>query len=66
MVRATKASKGSSYGKDKSPSKSKNGSLNHDKISAEVNEQQNKVFEDGDVREQVNNTENHEQNSDVL
>lgn len=62
MIRATKASKGSSYGKDKSPAKSCNGaSYNHDNLS----EQDKELLSMGDVRAQeVSNKE--EQNSEAL
>lgn len=62
MIRATKASKGSSYGKDKSPAKSCNGaSYNHDNLS----EQDKELLSMGDARAQeVSNKE--EQNSETL
>lgn len=62
MIRATNASKGSSYGKDKSPAKSCNGaSYNHDNLS----EQDKELLSMGDVRAQeVSNKE--EQSSETL
>ena len=62
MIRATKASKGSSYGKDKSPIKSCNGaSHNHEDSSKEDKESLSMT----DIRApEVSNKE--EQNSETL
>lgn len=64
MIRATKASKGSSYGKDKSPAKSCNGaSYNHDNLSEQDKELLSLRMRNAGAQE-VNTKE--EQNSETL